>query len=273
MLTSNALKQLLRERGLRLTKRLGQHHLIDPYAIQQIVHAAAVGPGETVIEIGAGLGALTEPLAAKAGRVIALEVDRGVHTVLAERMAGVANLELRHQDALEFSWPSVPGAVVVGAIPYHITSPILVALAGTGQGLRRIVLVVQEEVGQRIAAGPGTEAYGRLSVLAAYTWRVETVFRLPAGAFYPAPSVASVCLRLTPHGQPPVAVKDPERLFAIVAAGFAQRRKMLANALEAAGLVAPGAGDALLIRAGLPPTVRAERLSLAQFAAIANSLD
>lgn len=271
MLTSKELKQLLHERGLRLTKRLGQNHLIDPRAIQQIINTASIGPGDTVIEIGAGFGALTEPLAAKAGRVIALEVDRGVYGVLAERLAGRANLELRHQDALEFPWASHPRAVVVGAIPYHITSPIILALAGAPQ-IQRAVLIVQEEVARRLAAKAGAEAYGRLSVLAAYAWKVEPLFRVPPSAFFPAPRVASTCLRLTPHAESPVAVNDSARLFEVVAAGFHQRRKMLANALEARGLVPRGGGEAVLACAGLPPRVRAEQVTLAQFAALVKAL-
>lgn len=271
MLTTTELRTLLRAEGLRLSKRLGQNHLIDAYAIQRIVNAADLRPSETVIEIGAGLGALTEPLAAKAGRVLALEVDQGIHRVLAERLAGQRHVEVLHQDALQFPWHTVPGAVVVGAIPYHITSPILVALAAA-RSIGRAILVTQEEVARRLAAQPGTPAYGRLTVMAAYAWKIETVFRLPSGVFYPAPRVASTCLRLTPHAQPPVTVRDPATMFAVVAAGFGQRRKMLANAMEAAGMVPPGAGEGVLKQAGLPVHVRAERLSLAQFAAVANSL-
>jgi 16S rRNA (adenine1518-N6/adenine1519-N6)-dimethyltransferase len=274
MLPASDLKALLRARGLRLRKRLGQTHLIDPGAAARIVDACELGPEETVVEIGAGLGALTEGLAARAGRVLAVEVDPRMAAVLAERLADRANVRVLPEDILGFDWARHAGAVAVGAIPYHMTSPILAALCEHRRALRRAVLVLQEEVGQRVAAAPGTKAYGRLSVLVQYGWMVRRVARIPRSAFFPQPAVDSVCLRLAPHPAPPAVVEDERLFFAVAAAAFAHRRKTLVNCLSGFGVrpLERAAAEALIRSAGLPAAVRGEMLSLAQFAAVANAL-
>jgi 16S rRNA (adenine1518-N6/adenine1519-N6)-dimethyltransferase len=276
MLTAAQLKRLLQARGLRLTKRRGQHHLIDPGTIQRVVAACEPLDQATVIEIGPGLGALTEPLAARASRVVAVEIDRGVAAALAERAGRLANVEVRCGDILRFPWAGVPDALVVGAIPYHITSPILVSLFDARHLIARAVLVIQEEVAQRLAARPGTKSYGRLSVLVQYGWEVELKLPVPRAAFFPRPSVESRCVELRRRTQPAVRVSNERLFFEIVKAGFAQRRKTLLNALAALPQAKPlgRAGlAALLDAAGLPATARAETLPLEAFARLTALLE
>ena len=274
MLTAGELKAFLSTHDVRLTKRLGQHHLVDARLAARLIDQIHLSRNETVVEIGAGLGALTEPLAAHAGRVIAVEVDRKICELLRVRLAGCSNVSVFCEDILSFSWTSHPRSVVVGAIPYHITSPIFISLCDNRRAIREAWLILQEEVAQRLLAQPGTKAYGRLSVLGQYCWEIASVMAIPRSAFFPQPEVDSVCLRLQPRSQPPVAVEDEPRLFEVVKAAFAHRRKTLMNCLSAhePRLVDRAKAEALLRETGLPLTVRGEQLSLEQFAALANAL-
>ncbi len=273
MLTASELKSLLQVHGLRLTKRLGQHHLVDARMIERIVAQCDLSGRETVIEIGAGLGALTEPLAQRAGRVIAVEVDRRIAALLTERMASCPNVTILHQDILAFPWEAHAGATVVGAIPYHITSPILVALTQARQHLARAVLILQEEVAERLVAKPGTKAYGRLSVLGQFGWELSIALRVPRSAFFPQPDVDSACLRMLARRSAPVAAHDERRFFEVVAAAFGHRRKTLANCLSEAGLAQRSTLPALLRALGLPDAVRGEALSIEQFAQLTSALE
>ncbi len=274
MLTASQLKSLLATHGLRLTKRLGQHHLIDPRMIQRIVESAQLSPQDTVVEIGAGLGALTEPLAERAGYVIAVEVDRRISALLAERLAGMRHTEVAHEDILSFNWGRARGAIVVGAIPYQVTSPIIVSLCEQRGHIPRAILIIQEEVAQRFVAKPGAKTYGRLSVLGQYCWEIRMLFRVPRSAFFPQPAVDSSCVEFTARPQPAVRVDDEAVFFRVVKAAFAQRRKTLVNCLSAEHdqLVDRAEAEALVRHLDLPETVRGETLSLDQFAALANAL-
>ena len=272
MLTAAQLKSLLAAHQLRLTKRLGQHHLIDARIINRIIAGCPLSRADTVVEIGAGLGALTEPLAQRAGRVIAIEVDRRVCALLQERMALQPNVTVVHEDILRWPWERHPGAVVVGAIPYALTSPIFVRLCEARREIRDAVLLLQREVAQRLIARPGTKAYGRLSVLSQHCWDVKTLLAVPRNAFFPPPAVDSVCLRFTPWGAPRVTLRDERAFFDLVKAAFGHRRKTLANCLEAAGLIRRAEAEGLLRALRLQPSVRGEALSLAQFAALAEAM-
>ena len=275
MLTPAELKSLLKTSRLHLTKRLGQHHLIDPRAITRIVEACEPLDGATVVEIGPGLGALTERLAGRARRVVAVEVDRGIAALLELRLRKLGNVEVRCEDILQFSWEPFRHAIAVGAIPYHITSPILASLCDARGSVDRAVLVIQDEVAQRLAALPGTKAYGRLSVLVQYGWEVVLGLSVSRGAFFPPPGVASRCVELSRRGRPVVEVADEPLFFEVVKAAFSQRRKMLANALETLPeerRLPRAELQALLASAGLPGSVRGETLSLEKFAVLANAL-
>ena len=270
MLTVAELKALLRSRGLRLTKRLGQHHLIDARIIERIVEAARLSPGDTVVEIGAGLGALTEPLARRAGRVLAVELDRRIAEALAERMRPYRNVTVVCEDILRFGWARVRGAVAVGAIPYQITSPLLVSLGEQRHALRRAVLVLQAEVADRLLARPGTKAYGRLSLLGQYGFEIAPLVTVPRSAFFPQPGVDSRCVQLVPRDRTTVPAADEPFFFEVVKQAFSHRRKTLINCLSEQ---APRAQvEAVLKALGLPGTVRGEALSLSQFTALADAL-
>lgn len=273
VLTASELKVLLRTHGLRLTKRLGQHHLIDASVIQRIVQACDVTTQETVVELGAGLGALTEPLAARAARVIAIEIDRRVCEQLSQRLAHQSRVNVVCADLLQLLWPQAEPVVVVGAIPYHITSPILVRLCEQRQFIQRAILVIQREVAQRLCATPGTKAYGRLSVLGQYGWRITPLFTVPRSAFFPQPEVDSTCVRFVPHAAAPIRVVEEPFFFEIVKAAFAHRRKTLLNCLsdfDHPGRLSHSQIRQLLQALGVPTSVRGEQLSLAQFALLTN---
>lgn len=270
MLRAAELKSLLKAHGLRLTKRLGQNHLIDPRIGERVVQGCGLARDSRVVEIGAGLGALTEIVAQQAGEVLAVEVDRGIAELLRQRMQPYPNVTVACQDILEFDWPSWAGAIVIGAIPYHITSPILVNLSEHRASMPRAVLIVQQEVARRMVAAPGTPAYGRLSVLTQYGWEASKLFDIPPSAFYPQPDVDSTCLRLLARQQPAASVADERWFFEVVKAAFSQRRKTLANCLS--GVSARADVERALQQLGVPPAIRGEELSLSQFAALAQTL-
>ena len=274
MLTASELKFLLRAERLRLTKRLGQHHLIDSRIVRDIVERSDLSPRDTVVEIGAGLGALTEWLSQRAGRVIAVESDRRIARLLAERMRARKNIEVVCQDILEFDWQRFADLTVIGAIPYHITSPILVSVCDGRRAIRKAILILQREVAQRLLAHPGEKAYGRLSVLAQYYWEVTRLLKVPRGAFFPQPDVDSSCVQLAGRLRPPVQVASESTFFALVKAAFSQRRKTLVNCLSQGREAGMGRKEAerVLLEQGLPTAVRGESLSLDQFAALANAL-
>src|SRR3989338_6700658 len=250
MLSAAELKAVLRAHGLRLTSRLGQHHLVDAGVVDRLMARMDLPPDATVVEIGAGLGALTEPLAQRVRRVIAVEVDPGCCRLLRQRLAVLPQVEVQCQDILAFPWGAHAGATVVGAIPYQITSPLLVAMADAAAAIREAWIILQEEVAQRVLARPGTKAYGRLTVLAQFRWAVEHVMAVPRRAFFPQPRVDSSCIVLRPHRVPPVSVRDEALFFAVVKAAFSQRRKTLINCLmglpsidrPAAAALGPAAG-------------------------------
>jgi 16S rRNA (adenine1518-N6/adenine1519-N6)-dimethyltransferase len=179
MLSASQLKAFLRANGLRLTKRLGQNHLIDSRAVARITQACDLYSNDRVIEIGAGLGALTEALAAHAAYVCAIEIDRGIFEQLRQRMSGFPNVEALCADIREFRWPAEGPFSVVGAVPYSITSDIILGLCEIRSRVSKAVLVVQKEVGQRLTAAPGTKAYGRLSLLGQHAWDIGEAIAAP----------------------------------------------------------------------------------------------
>ena len=274
MHTKSELLELLRGSRIRLSKRLGQHYLIDPRLTARLLDACRLTARDTVVEIGAGLGALTDGLAARAGQVTAVEVDRAVAALLARRMAASPNVRVVCQDIRAFAWERYPDSVVVGAIPYSLTSPILAMLSERRLRLRAAWLGVQKEIAARLTAKPGTKAYGRLTVLVQYRFAVARVMAMPRQAFFPAPAVDSVWLGLTPKAPQAFAVRDERLFFEVVRAAFSQRRKTLLNCLKQLTTARLSRLEAQeLIRAlGLPEDVRGETLSIPQFAALANTL-
>jgi len=259
------------------TRALGQHFLRDRSVVDRIVDLVAPTARDLVVEIGPGRGALTETLAARAGRLLTLEVDAELAANLQARFAASSHVEVRQADARQFDYrtlralvPDPAGRVlVVGNLPYSVSKPILAALVEAAPAIDEMALMLQKEVALRMAADPGGKTYGALSVLTQVHCRVRLAFSVPPGAFSPPPQVDSAVLHLASHREPPVPVADPARFATVVRAAFSQRRKSLANAL-AAGL-GVGAERARLLAeaAAIDPGRRAETLSLAEFARLA----
>ena len=250
----------------RPRKRFGQHFLRDPSVLERIVAAIRPVPGDHLVEIGPGLGALTRPLLVAVGELDAVELDRDLLEPLRAHCADIGRLRLHHADALKFDFAALRGTGprlrVVGNLPYNISTPLLFHLLNQASHLRDLHFMLQQDVVERMAAGPGEEAYGRLSVMLQYRCQVEPLFTVGPEAFRPPPKVRSAVVRLVPRETLPVAVRD-ERLFAeVVRRAFAQRRKTLRNALR-------GWLDIAQIEAaGVNPGARPETLDLAAFAAL-----
>ena len=271
-------RELLGRHGLSPKKSLGQNFLVDPRVQERIVAAAQIQATDVVVEIGAGLGALTARLAEVASRGIAIDRDGQLVEVLRAELADRPNLEIVLGDALEFDLGEAARKagrplVVVGNLPYVVTSPVLFATieaAAGGQVVDRAIFMVQKEFAQRMLAPPGSRTYGRLSVMVQHAAVAEILFHVGAGAFLPPPAVTSTVLRLRPRAQPLAAVRDTELFARVVREAFGARRKMLRRALE------PGFGGAraaaALAAAGIEGTRRAEELAVADFARLTNAL-
>ena len=265
-------RALLEKHGLRAKKSWGQNFLGDEEILDHIARLAVEAAGDRVIELGAGLGHLTARLLSRGADVIAVERDRDLAAVLREELGG--RIRLLEADAARLEYlPLARGGkvAVVGNLPYHLTSPILFGLLDQADVVGRAVLLVQREVAERLAAAPGTKAWGLLSVLLQHRAQVSVERRVPAGAFLPPPKVESAVLRLA-FGPARAPVADPVRFRRLVKAGFAQRRKVLANAL-AAGRIAPGEELASALgRAGIDARRRGETLTVEEWAALDRAL-
>jgi len=254
----------------RARKRFGQNFLHDPGIIQRIVRSIAPQRDNHLVEIGPGLGALTRPLLEAAGALEVVELDRDLVPRLAQELGEHGALRIHQADALEFNFCALAQGDkplrVVGNLPYNISTPLLFHLLEQSQCISDMHFMLQQEVVDRLAAAPGTAAYGRLGVMVQYRCRVEKLFTVPPGAFQPPPRVYSAVVRLRPYSTPPVAVDDPAQFGRLVARAFSQRRKTLRNTLK-------GMLDAAVISAaGIDPGRRAETLSLPEFAALANAV-
>ena len=250
----------------RPRKRFGQHFLHDPNVLHRIVAAIRPTPADHVVEIGPGLGALTRPLLEAAGELDVVELDRDLLEPLRAYCTGAGTLRIHQADALTFDFATLRGAGpplrVAGNLPYNISTPLLFHLLDQAEHLRDLHFMLQKEVVDRMAAGPGEEAYGRLSVMLQYRCRVEPLFTVGPGAFRSPPKVWSAVVRLVPRETSPVAVRDELCFAEVVRLAFAQRRKTLRNSLR-------GILDAAQIKAaGIDPSARPETLGLAAFAAL-----
>lgn len=236
-------------------KRFGQHFLHDAGVVRRIVEAIAPGPGDFVLEIGPGRGALTLPLAERVGRLEVVEIDRDLAAALPE-----SRIKVHVADALEFDYAVLPeGARIVGNLPYNISTPLLFRLAGHAARFRDLHFMLQREVVERMVAAPSTPAYGRLSVMLQARFRMEMLFRVPAGVFQPAPKVESALVRMLPLAEPTDA--GAPGFADLVRRAFSARRKTLRNAL--------GLDEAELRALGYDPRLRPENLAPADFARIA----
>jgi len=248
-------------------KRFGQNFLHDPTVIDRIVAAIKPKPGQHMVEIGPGQGALTRPLLAAVGELDVIEIDRDLVGPLADKLAGVGTLRIHRQDALKSDLHPLAqnGKLrVVGNLPYNISTPLLFHLIDQLDVIEDMHFMLQKEVVDRMVAAPDTDDYGRLSVMVQYHCLPQRLLIVGPGAFKPAPKVDSAVIRLVPHAAPPVSVTNYPLFATIVNRAFMQRRKTLRNALN--DLVSPEQ----MAQVGVSPTARGETLSLAQFAELAN---
>lgn len=270
-------RSLLERHGTRTKKGLGQNFIVNPSVCPRMARACGAEPNGGALEIGCGVGVLTRELSRVAGKVVCVELDASLFPILEETLDGCENVELVQGDVLKVDldaliaekFGDMPVAVCAN-LPYYITTPVLMRLLEYGGRFTALTLMVQKEFAQRLAAKPGSSAYGALTVSAAYRAKTELLFGVSAGSFMPPPKVDSAVVRLTPYAQPPVEVADEAVFFAVVRAAFGQRRKILANALGAA--FGKERALAALEAAGVPPTVRGETLDVGRFAAIANAM-
>lgn len=271
-------RALLASRGLRPKAARGQHFLVDPQVRDAIVATAGIGPGSLVVEIGPGTGVLTEALLQRGASVLAVELDRGLAAALGETLGRDRRLTVLTADALRFDFAAHLGAHpergrirVVANIPYYITSPLILRLLPCRQLFKALYLTVQREVAQRITAGPGTKAYGALTLHCQYHADVRPALAIPRTAFYPIPEVDSTLVGFDLLDAPHVSVTSPARLFGVIRAAFDQRRKTLRNALRQAGWP-PAALDAALGICGIAGGRRGETLTLQEFARLSEAL-
>jgi 16S rRNA (adenine1518-N6/adenine1519-N6)-dimethyltransferase len=272
-------REILQRHGLRAKKSWGQNFLVDARVQERIVAAASVGRDDVVVEIGAGLGALTRLLVAQAGQVIAIEHDAELAALLEQELDPCPGLQVERADALDFDFAAAARAagralVVVGNLPYQITSPLLFAItdaAAGGRVIDRAILMVQKEFAQRMLAGSGSKVYGRLSVMVQQQAEGAILFHVGPGAFHPRPAVTSTVLRLRPRPTPLAPVRDPAQFARVVKQAFAGRRKMLRRGLEP--LAGAEAAARALACAGILGTRRAEELSVAEFARLADAFN
>lgn len=270
-LTPASIRALLDAHGLHPSRALGQNFLADPNTAARIVRLAGVGEGDHVVEIGPGVGSLTVALCGAGASVTALELDRHLLPVLGDVLAGTGTRVVAG-DARDVDWHGLLGDergwTMVSNLPYNVAATVVIRALEEAPMIDRFLVMVQREVGERMVAGPGDPAYGALSVKVAYHSTSKIAGVVSPAVFIPRPKVESALVRLDRRASPPVDVTDPDRMFEIVRAGFATRRKMLRRALL------PLLGDAtvaVLRAAGVEPSARAETLGLEEWAALARA--
>lgn len=264
---------ILKAFGLRMSKKLGQNFLIDARIVQGIVDAAEVKPGDRVLEIGPGIGTLTQGLAEAGADVTAVELDKKLPAVLKETLKAYDNVRIVPGDILKVNIPEIMGEgpfKVAANLPYYITTPILMTLLERHLPITQMVTMVQKEVAERMTAKPGSRIYGALSVAVQYYTEPEIVLDVPPRSFIPAPEVMSVVVSCRVRKEPAVKVRDEKMFFRVVKAAFGQRRKTLMNALKGGGFPKEAVRDALEA-ADIDPTRRGETLTLDEFGRLADA--
>jgi 16S rRNA (adenine1518-N6/adenine1519-N6)-dimethyltransferase len=271
LLTPASVRALLAEHGLRPSRALGQNFLADPNTARRIVRLAGVEAGDRVLEIGAGLGSLTLALLERDARILALERDRKLQPALEHTVTGHGDVHIVTGDALDIDLAALLGTGTwrcVSNLPYNVATPVVVRLLEEAPSIESALVMVQREVADRLVASPGSGTYGAVSVRVAYYAHAKIVGMVPRTVFVPAPKVDSALVELVRRGTPPVEVPSTERLFELVRAGFAHRRKMLRRTLPAV------LGDrtmSVLDEAAIDPRARPESLGLTEWAALARA--
>jgi 16S rRNA (adenine1518-N6/adenine1519-N6)-dimethyltransferase len=252
----------------RPRKRFGQHFLVDPGVVGAIVDAIRPAPEDVIVEIGPGEGAMTRTLARSAGMLHAIEIDRDLAGALAHEYAGSDTVAIHEADALKFDYGSLGNDLrIVGNLPYNISTPLLFHLLGFRDAIVDMHFMLQKEVVDRMAAGPGSKAYGRLGIMLGCHFDIESLFDVDRGAFDPPPDVTSAVVRLRPLPPGTYDIKDEKRLSRLVAQAFSQRRKTVRNALR--GIV----DEQTLQYAGIDPGLRPEAIPIAAYVELANTLE
>lgn len=272
---------VLQKYNFTFQKKYGQNFLIDSHVLEKIMDAAEIGKDDCVVEIGPGIGTMTQYLAERAGEVVAVEIDKNLIPILTETLADYKNVSIINEDILKVDLNCIVEeknggrpVKIVANLPYYITTPIIMGLFENHVPVKSITVMVQKEVADRMQVGPGTKDYGALSLAVQYYAKPEIVAIVPPNCFIPRPNVASAVIRLTCHEKKPVEVKNEKGMFALIRASFNQRRKTLANSLSNAqnlSLTREQVTEALESM-HLSPTIRGEALTLEQFAALADIL-
>ena len=273
--------EVLQKYNFRMQKKYGQNFLIDTGVLNRIIDAAKITGEDCVLEIGPGIGTMTQRLAEQAGKVVAVEIDKNLIPILEDTLSGYDNVTLINEDILKMDIHKIVEeknsgrpVKVVANLPYYITTPIIMDLFESHVPLESITVMVQKEVADRMQVGPGTKDYGALSLAVQYYAKPEIITNVPPNCFIPRPNVGSAVIRLTRYEEPPVQVADETKLFALIRAAFNQRRKTLVNALSnASGLrITKEQASEALERLKLSSTIRGEALTLEQFALLAAEL-
>ncbi|MBQ5698699.1 MAG: 16S rRNA (adenine(1518)-N(6)/adenine(1519)-N(6))-dimethyltransferase RsmA [Lachnospiraceae bacterium] len=273
--------EIIQKYEFMFQKKFGQNFLIDTHVLEKIISSAGVTKEDCVLEIGPGIGTMTQYLAENARQVVAVEIDKNLIPILGETLAGYDNVTVINEDILKVDIKEIAEKYndgrpikVVANLPYYITTPIIMGLFESGVPIDNITVMVQKEVADRMQEGPGSKDYGALSLAVQYYAEPEIVAIVPPNCFIPRPNVGSAVIRLTRHKEMPVTVEDAEHMFRIIRASFNQRRKTLQNGLNNSPEI-PYSKEKILAaieQMGLPATVRGEALSLEQFAQLSDIL-
>lgn len=273
--------EIIKKYDFVFQKKFGQNFLIDGRVLAKIIDAAGIGPEDCVLEIGPGIGTMTRRLAEEAGRVIAVEIDKNLIPILQDVLSDYDNITILNEDILKVDIPALVEKYnegkpikVVANLPYYITTPIIMGLFESNVPIDNITVMVQKEVAQRMQVGPGTKDYGALSLAVQYYAEPYIVANVPPNCFIPRPKVGSAVIRLTRHSEKPVQVQNERFMFLLIRAAFNQRRKTLQNALHNMGELNLTKEEivAALKEMGLPETVRGEKLTLEEYARLAELL-
>lgn len=269
-------KDIVKKYGFRFTKSLGQNFLIDDSVLLDIVQGAEVNAEDFVIEIGPGVGNLTKELLKRAKRVCAIELDSDLIPILKEELKDFENLDIVHMDALKIDFKELIGeeksVKVVANLPYYVTTPIIVKLLNEGYNFKSLTIMIQKEVGERMAAKPNTKEYGALSILVQYHCDTKIIRRVPPSSFIPQPKVDSIVVKMDKLPQPRVQVRDEKLYFRVCRESFNARRKTLWNGMKNLKLNSEII-EAAFNKAGIDSKRRGETLSLEEFADLSNAID
>lgn len=272
---------VLQKYNFHFQKKFGQNFLIDTHVLERIISEAGVTKDDFVVEIGPGIGTMTQYLCEAAGAVAAVEIDKNLIPILHDTLSEYNNVEIINQDILKVDIAALAEEKnggkpikVVANLPYYITTPIIMGLFESHVPIESITVMVQKEVADRMQCGPGSKDYGALSLAVQYYAKPEIVANVPPNCFMPRPNVGSAVIRLTRHEKPPVEVTDERLMFRLIRASFNQRRKTLVNGLKNASDLSFSKEqiEAAIEAIGQPPTIRGEALTLEQFAQLANQL-